>query len=459
MKLPLLLRKPLRRLLSPQGRWAWVDQQILTGWTTFNTARTLLRHPFEAPLAGNLRIQGESPNVYDPEFYRQHASTSLLPFWAHFSVDHVHGGFITHLDRTGQIYGDGSKSSSMQARMIYAFTVGHEWLGDPTYLQLAQQGVDFLIKKMWDSQHGGWYEAVHREGRVKISNKYLFDQAYVLIGLGEYVRVTQDNRARDSMLETYALLEKHTWDAMTGGYHERYQADWTMTSSAKTICVQLDMLLAALTLYSATNDVAFQARALELADIVAGHMLNVQYGCVLETFTPDWRYNPVPTRDQLQIGHNLKAAWLLLRLSQVTNRPNYVPVARQLLDYSLRHGWDAEHGGFYQFLFRNGLRANDEKQWWAMCEGMQALLLMYQISHEQHYLDTFVQLTEFTFKHFTDYEVGEWVHTCYPNGNVKDSNKGSSWKAAYHTVQTCHELYQMLSHPVGALHVSTGERA
>ena len=383
----------------------------------------------------------------DPAFYRTHILEELLPFWEQHAVDKDYGGFITHLDRRGRKTSDMFKSSAMQARMVYGFTSGYDLSRNPDHLRLAQNGVRFLVERMWDRSHGGWYKDISCDGKRVTPVKRLFDQAYVLLGLAEFYRCTGDRTAHEYARKTCELLERHALDPLFAGYYQSCYQDWRVLSNAKTICIQLDMLAGLIAFYQANLEENYLEGSIQQADLVT-RMLDPKNGCLLETFTRDWMYDPAATRDGIQYGHHLKAAWLLLRMYQITGNQAYYATARQLLDFSLRHGWDKEHGGFYQRAFRSGVPDSLVKEWWpdgdVECEGLQALLLMYRISGETRYYEYFTQLALFTFTSFWDRRYGEWVLACYRNGAVRDSRKGCQWKAAYHNVQACYGIRKLL---------------
>jgi mannobiose 2-epimerase len=369
----------------------------------------------------------------------------LLPFWQKYASDPVYGGFITHLDRQGNIYDDSFKTAAMQARMVYGFSVGYELTGNPEHARLAREGIRFLAEHFWDGEHGGWYQDVYRDGRVRTPYKHSFGQAYILLGLAECYRLTHEPAALEYAKRTYEVLERRLWDPQNLGYYEACYSDWRMKSTAKTICIQLDMFIAVMALYGITHDQAHLARARQLANLISTRMLDRHNGGLLERFSREWIYQPVPVRDQLWIAHCLKGAWLLLEMDRLTGERNYLGVARTLVDYCLRNGWDGRYGGFYQHVFRHGRVASGEKIWWTQCEGMQALLLLHSFGGEEIYLDYFRRLADFAFNNFFDSEFGEWVTSCHPDGAVKDAHKGGAWKAAYHTVQMCYSVQAYLS--------------
>ncbi|MCP4691024.1 MAG: hypothetical protein GY859_23450, partial [Desulfobacterales bacterium] len=233
------------------------------------------------------------------------------------------------------------------------------------------------------------------------------------------------------------------WDPVFSGYYDSCFSDWRVKSDAKTLCTHLDMLTAALLLHDAAGESRCLDRARRLADLTTG-MMDPGRGCVLERFTREWIYDPAPIRDRIQFGHNLKAAWLLLKLFRLTEHAPYLETARRLLAFCLDRGWDEPHGGFFQHAYRSGAPASRVKEWWPECEGMMALAWMHRITGDDRYKERFIRLAHFTFNAFWDRIHGEWVLACHPDGSVQNSVKGCAWKAAYHTVQACHEIWRLL---------------
>src|SRR5512137_569892 len=87
-----------------------------------------------------------------------HLTNELLPFWTSRMTDRVNGGFITHFDKDGKDTGEDEKSLVAQTRCIYTLASAHRsGYGEGKLAGLAKHGVDFLINKMWDKNHGGFY--------------------------------------------------------------------------------------------------------------------------------------------------------------------------------------------------------------------------------------------------------------------------------------------------------------
>ena len=97
---------------------------------------------------------------------------NVLPFWATHAPDRQFGGFITHLDRNGSPSGSTDKYLVMQARLVWTMAAAERY-GLTGYLDLATEGVQFLIDRMWDRDHGGFVWTVDRAGHVVDGTKWL----------------------------------------------------------------------------------------------------------------------------------------------------------------------------------------------------------------------------------------------------------------------------------------------
>lgn len=443
MKLAHYLKRPIKRALDPYGRSGLRRSLPLEFWRRYASAHSISKGAIDQGIDDSVLSRHSIP-TFSADFFQDHLVGNLLPFWASHAIDREHGGYVTHLDRTGCVYDGAVKYAAMQARLVYAFSVSHRRQPASHYLRLAQHGERYLAAAFWDRQHGGWFTSVHADGQSCAPDKNLFHQAYTLIGLTEYYRINPEPAVWDMLASTYDLLEKHAWDHRRLGYAQRLQADWSPNSNAKTICIQLDMLRAVLSMQRATQEPRYSQRALELADAIVEHMCDPHYGCVGEVFHADWRYSAVATHDMVQIGHNLKCAWLLLRVAAIDPNPRYVGAARRMLDFCLRYGWDPVYGGFYQHVYRTGPVALPDKLWWPECEGLTAILAFYERTNDERFWRYFQALTAFIFSSFVDHEYGEWFMSCHRDGRQLDDRKGGTYKSAYHTVQACDQAEHML---------------
>jgi len=97
---------------------------------------------------------------------KDYTENALLPFWIKRTIDPQHGGFITHFDEFGNDAGDDEKSLIAQTRSIFTYSQAYRHrFGGPIILEMAQNGVKFLLDHMWDSNHGGFHWMVDRAGK------------------------------------------------------------------------------------------------------------------------------------------------------------------------------------------------------------------------------------------------------------------------------------------------------
>lgn len=367
---------------------------------------------------------------------RAHLLTRVLPFWAQHSLDPECGGFLTQLSREGGVIAASEKHLVMQTRMIYSFVTGCALGGPKQWLSAASQGVEFLLRHFRDVQYDGWFWSVTRAGRPAQSEKRMYGHAFVVYALAEYARATGDRRALAAAVHTCALIAHHLWDEEHGGVFEACDRGWTPTARHHTMGTHLHTLEAMLAMNEAMGEHRFWPRARQVADLIVNQMVESESKCGLEHFHADWtRDTSDPKRALINYGHNLEAAWLLLRVHRAEPNESYRETARGFLDYVMQYGLDTNYGGIYSHGPRNEAATRREKIWWVQCEALPAFLLGYLEFGEERYFDAFSQTLRFCLDYLHDPIFGEWYHSAEEDGAPRDQTKGSAWKAAYHVTQ------------------------
>lgn len=77
----------------------------------------------------------------------------------------------------------------------------------------------------------------------------------------------------------------------------------------------------------------------------------------------------------------------------------------------------------------------NEKVWWPNAEALAAYALAYYYSKETYYLKEFLEQHIYCKERFYDKEYKEWYERLEYNGKVKNSDKGTPWKCAFHLVR------------------------
>jgi mannobiose 2-epimerase len=376
---------------------------------------------------------------------KQHLLSDILAFWARHSVDRDHGGFITHLDRGGSVVGSPDKFLVMQTRMIYSFSAGFALGGPSEWLSLADQGLRFFLQRFRDGGNDGWHWSVTRAGRPREQAKRTYGHAFAAYALAEYARVAGQSHALAAAVHTWSLIRSYLWDSENEGVIEACDRAWNPTDRSHTMGTHLHVLEAVLALSAASGDDRFWPQIRALCDLIVDRMVDRRHQCGLEKFHPDWAHNAELSRSLVNYGHNLEAAWLLLRVHRADDAPAYRDTAQMFLDYVVRYGLDSQHGGVFSHGPFEQPASEREKVWWVQTEAMVAFLLGYLILGDRRYWDAFRNVVAFALRYLHDAERGEWYAATEEDGTPLRTDKGSAWKAAYHVTQTCAYADQYLA--------------
>lgn len=383
----------------------------------------------------------------------------ILPFWSEKGIDRKYGGYILNFDRDGNALGDSEKMLVTQTRMIWGFSALYREYKNPEYLEYARQGVDFLLKYFWDSEYGGWFWTVKPDGSPLDGAKMVYGQGFAIYALSEYVLASDDKKAKEYAEKTFGLLQEYAADTLNGGYYENLERNWSRApfgegaGDIKSLNIHMHLLEAFTTLYACTGLEIHKRKLQEVIDLVLTKMAYLNIGCGFDQLGPEFVRRPaisIPRTwtqdreadseiadpvDTTFYGHNIELAWLLNRAGEVMGEPyhRYDYVEKQLLEHSLKYGYDYELGGVYYAGPYDGPATKLEKEWWENCEAMIGFLDAYEHLGDEKYLDVFAKTWEFCNAHMINHEVGEWYQLVDREGKVLAGCIGNAWKGIYHT--------------------------
>ncbi|MEN9730071.1 MAG: hypothetical protein RLZ91_1188, partial [Bacteroidota bacterium] len=159
---------------------------------------------------------------------KDYTENELLPFWTQRTIDPINGGFITHFDEFGIDTGEDEKSLIAQTRSIFTYSQAYRHgFGGPIMLEMAKNGVKFLLEKMWDKAHGGFYWMTDRAGNPTNKQKIGYGHSFVIYSLSEYFLASGDPKGLEYAEKVFDLLQKHAVDTNYGGYWEFFDEDGT----------------------------------------------------------------------------------------------------------------------------------------------------------------------------------------------------------------------------------------
>ena len=407
---------------------------------------------------------------------QHHLHKELLPFWLTHGVDPKYGGFLTYLDKEGNPTGETVKTQLCQARMIYTYSSAHRaGLGDGKCLEIARQGVDFLLGNFWDDEWQGWVWTCAQDGMPINQSKLTYGHSFAVYALSEYGMASGDPRGLEWAMRTYELLQTHIADNWRGGYYEFLERDWTKKrpgkygGDRKSFDVHMHLMEAFTNLYEATGTRLHRERTCEVIDLILSRVLHPEHRLGIAQFALDW----TPLRQILfadvwgsdrdveedegrpmnntSFGHNVEFVWLLnhaINILGLDPEP-YRDIARRIFDHCHQYGIDWEHGGVYCEGPYDGPAREKNKEFWQQAECLVGMLDAYLMFGDDKYLDAYENVHRFVMDKVINHDVGEWYPLFDENSNRVWDYMGHAWKINYHTVRSMIQTEMRLMRIIG----------
>jgi mannobiose 2-epimerase len=194
------------------------------------------------------------------------------------------------------------------------------------------------------------------------------------------------------------------------------------------------MLEALTDLYRVWPDPLVRQRLAELLTINLSTVHHSEFNCNIDGWRPDWRMVETPANLRASYGHDVECAWLMLDAARALGLSSRTleSWAEALCKYSIKYGYDREHGGFY-YTGPLGKPATDtKKEWWVQAEALVSMLEMYRLTGKLEYYSLFLQTLDFVEKHQIAKE-GSWWASRKADGSPLVNTRSSPWQGAYHS--------------------------
>jgi mannobiose 2-epimerase len=383
---------------------------------------------------------------------------AVLAFWYPRVIDREHGGYLIDFDASGRFKGGAPKMIVTQARMLWlSARLMREGRADDVVREAARVGYRFLMDRMWDREHGGFYWEVDRAGDTVVApHKHLYGQAFGLYALSEYALATGDPRVLADADRLFTLLEQRAHDQQYGGYLEFFARDWGPppagvmpylggTPGLKLMNTHLHLMEAMTTFYRASHQPRAAERLSELITIQSNTVVRKNLGACTDQYGRDWTPRLDGDAARASYGHDLENIWLLVEAHEALGRPvaPLIDLFRTLFAYSLAHGYDRVQGGFYD----SGPLGQDAdrrgKTWWVEAEALVSALTMLRLTADGAYARVFAETWRFVDERQTDWQSGEWFERVTPEGRGV-GDKAHRWKAGYHNGRALLECLRLL---------------
>ncbi len=399
--------------------------------------------------------------------------------WYPENIDSTYGGFYSDFNYQWELDGKQNKMIVSQARHIWSLSTAAEFYNrDPTFIDLAGHGFQFLQSKMWDSDHGGFYQLLNQNGDPIADDpqhgivKTAYGNAFGVYGLAAYHRVSKNPGALDLAKKAFMWLEEHSHDPAKGGYFQFLHRDGTPlteghTNPAKDQNSSIHLLEAFTELYRVWPNELVKKRVREMLVLIRD-TITTDEGYLTLFLDKDW--NPASYRDSseaviwkhihtdhVSFGHDIETAYLLMEASHIIHDSEDAITqkkAKKMTDHTVRTGWDEEFGGIfdggYYFTEKAGMTIVLEgKAWWSQVEAMNTLLIMSDLYPDDDidYAAYFLKSWDYIKKYIIDKEYfGIYRAGIDKTPEAKTGNKAGIWKTNYHTLRSLLNCVRRLRH-------------
>ena len=289
------------------------------------------------------------------QLYKSELLDRVVPFWLNKSQDTEFGGYFTCLDRDGSVY-DTDKFIWLQGREVWMFSKLYNTV-EPRqeWLDAALQGAEFL-KKYGHDGNLNWYFALDREGHPLVEPYNIFSYTFAVIAFGQ-LSIALASAGQQERSEEYASIAKRTFDIVLSKT-DNPKGKWSKASpgarAMKTFDLPMILCNVALEIESLLEPAFLQKAIDDCLHEVMDVFYRPELGLIVEALGKDG--NLVDSFDgrKLNPGHAIEAMWFVMDLGKRLNRPELIQKAVDICLQEVEYGWDKEFGGIFYFMDRLG---------------------------------------------------------------------------------------------------------
>ncbi len=373
--------------------------------------------------------------------YRRDLTEDILPFWLKHGLDTQHGGVYTCLDREGNLM-DSTKSVWFQGRCAFVYSFAYNNVDkNPQYLEMAKSCIDFIEKYCFDTD-GRMYFEVTADGRPLRKRRYVFSECFAAIAMSEYSIATGD--------ESYARKALHLFNEIrrfisTPGILEPKYLD---TQQAIGHSITMILINTASRIRQAIADPVLDQQIDQSLHDIKTYFMHPEFEAVLEMVKPDGSLIDTINGRVINPGHCIETSWFILEEAKYRNDRQLVDMGLQILDWSWKWGWDEEYGGIINFRDCKGFPAQDYSQdmkfWWPQTEAIIASLYAYELTDDPKYLEMHRLVNDWAYEFLSDPVYGEWFGYLHRDGSVAQPAKGNIFKGPFHIPRMMVKSYMLL---------------
>lgn len=375
------------------------------------------------------------------ESYKRDLTENIMPFWMEHGWDKVNGGVYTCLDRDGSLM-DSTKSVWFQSRFAFICAYAYNNVEkNPVWLEAAKSTLDFIEKHCFD-KNGRMYFSVTAEGKPLRMRRYVFSETFAAIAMSEYALATGEQKYAERAMQIFEDTQRFltTPGILAPKFEETVQLQ---SHSIIMILINVGSCIR-----KVINDPKLTQQIDDSIAKLKKYFMHPEFKCLLETVGMNGEFVDTNMTRTINPGHCIETSWFIFEEAKLRNwDKDMTDMALQIFDWSWDWGWDKQYGGIINFKDCKNLPPQDYSQdmkfWWPQCETIIASLYAYLATGDDEYIYKHQRISEWTYAHFPDNELGEWYGYLHRDGTVAQPAKGNLFKGPFHIPRMMVKAYSL----------------
>lgn len=378
---------------------------------------------------------------------------NILEFWLNKTPDLKNGGFFGLINEGNKPVESSSKGVVLNTRILWTFSASYNYFKSEKYKILADRAYQYICDFFVDKKHGGVFWELDFKGNPINTRKQVYAQAFTIYSFAEYYKVSGQKDSLERAIAIYRLIEKHSFDSIKGGYLEAFKDDWSAIedfrlsekdlNAPKTMNTHLHILEAYTNLYKVWKDKGLQESLRNLIILFLDKFLDHR-GHLILFFDTNWK----PIEDFCSYGHDIEFSWLLNEAALVLGDTDLIArtsatavnIANIINSEAI-----AKDGGIMNEYNYSSHHLDADKHWWQQAEAMVGFYNAWQISKDEKFLDSMLNVWTFIDRNIVDHQNGEWFWKVDCFGKVyPEMEKAGFWKCPYHNSRAVLELVERI---------------
>ena len=375
------------------------------------------------------------------ESYKRDLTENIMPFWMERGWDKMNGGVYTCLDRDGSLM-DSTKSVWFQGRFAFICAYAYNNVEkNPLWLEAAKSTLDFIEKHCFD-KNGRMYFSVTADGKPLRMRRYVFSETFAAIAMSEYALATGEQKYAERAMQIFEDTQRFltTPGILAPKFEETVQLQ---SHSIIMILINVGSCIR-----KVINDPKLTQQIDDSIAKLKKYFMHPEFKCLLETVGMNGEFVDTNMTRTINPGHCIETSWFIFEEAKLRNwDKDMTDMALQIFDWSWDWGWDKQYGGIINFKDCKNLPPQDYSQdmkfWWPQCETIIASLYAYLATGDDEYIYKHQRISEWTYAHFPDNELGEWYGYLHRDGTVAQPAKGNLFKGPFHIPRMMVKAYSL----------------